>query len=75
MFEKINRPIQFMVENKVGSEKMNLERKARSRSGAALDYMDPKTLPDSVSIGNSAQTNSLKNSFQSSQGKEKSQVL
>lgn len=50
VFEKINRPIQFMVENKVGSEKMNLERKARSRSGAALDYVVPKTDPPRLRV-------------------------
>lgn len=35
-----------MVEIKVGSEKMNLQRKAKSKLRAALDYVVPKTLPD-----------------------------
>lgn len=36
----------FIVENKVGNEKMNLQRKARSKLCAVLDYVVPKTLPD-----------------------------
>lgn len=36
----------LMVEIKVGNEKMNLQRKAKSKARAALDYAVPRTLPD-----------------------------